>query len=219
VPGVESLVRLNPPLAAWAAPGSLSLTLHVIPLENRKCRAAGTVLAARRDVSSNGEEVSATSHAGFASFPSIVLVVHDDADTAEMYERLLELDDRELWVTSAIAREAIEYALDLRPDVILSDVGPGASPDGTEFLRQLADDVVLRQTPVVLVVSDPPPSVAIAHTVLVKPLEPDVLVASVRRAVQSARGQARRVNTVRHAVAARMARAARTLKAAGRAGA
>jgi DNA-binding response OmpR family regulator len=178
-------------------------------------------LAPPSDVSANEEELSAGGETAFASFPSIVLVVHDDVETAEMYEGLLDLADRELWVTSAIPREAIEYALDLRPDVILSDLSTGPALDGTEFLRQLADHAELRHTPLVLVVSDLSSSAAAAaaHTVLVKPLEPNALVASVRRAIRGARGQARRVNTVRHAVAARMARAARTLKAAGRAGA
>ena len=50
----------------------------------------------------------------------LALVVNDAGDTSEIYERLLS--DAGLWVTSCPEREAIDYARDVLPDVILSDI-------------------------------------------------------------------------------------------------
>ena len=70
--------------------------------------------------------------------PPIALVVNDDRDTAEIYERLLSGDG--LWVTSCSEREAFEYARDVLPDLILSDldVRPGAF--GRDILQRFRDD-------------------------------------------------------------------------------
>lgn len=86
-----------------------------------------------------------------APSPSIALVVNDDRDTSEVYERLLSGDG--LWVTSCAEREAIEYARDVLPDVILFDVDvrPGAS--GRDLLQHFHEEPGLRDVPVALIAS------------------------------------------------------------------
>ena len=68
--------------------------------------------------------------------PSIALVVNDAGDTSEIYERLLS--DAGLWVTSCPEREAINYARDVLPDVILSDIDVRPSLRNLPPLRPLA---------------------------------------------------------------------------------
>lgn len=143
------------------------------------------------------------------SGPSIALIVDDDRDTAEIYERLLSNDG--WWVTSCSEREAFEYAHGVEPDLILSDVDvrPGASGPGV--LQRLREDPLFRGLPVVLVAASSPDAPTAAHVdlVLVKPVEPRQLLESVRAMLQQT-GRTRS-RTLRESVAAVLARSQRAI--------
>lgn len=147
--------------------------------------------------------------------PPIVLVVHDAAEGIEMYERLLDDGENALWITAAVMREAVDYALDLRPDVILCDVDAAGASAGDEFLRQLRGDPRLRQTAVLLVVGSTPTGAraAAADGILLKPVRPEQLVASVYAAAVQAKAF-RGTTTIRKAVAAAIARSNRARRSA-----
>ena len=144
--------------------------------------------------------------------PPIALVVNDDRDTAEIYERLLSGEG--MWVTSCSEREAFEYARDVLPDLILSDldVRPGAS--GRDILQCFRDDPGLRDVPVVLIAALPPDGQTVQQvdTVLIKPVQPDSLLASVHAIVDRSRVLRARSRSLRHSVAAVLSRSQRAIE-------
>ena len=144
--------------------------------------------------------------------PSIALVVNDDCATAEIYERLLSGDG--LWVTSCSAREAFDYPRDVLPDLILSDldVRPGAS--GRDILQRFRDDPGLRDVPLVLIASSPPDGQTVqqVNSVLIKPVQPDNLLASVHAIVDKSRQLRDRSRSLRHSVAAVLCRSQRAIE-------
>lgn len=80
--------------------------------------------------------------------PPIVLLVEDDDDTRDLYNAALELSG--LWVAkTAEPEDALEYAADLRPDVILMDIGLPTSADGFSLARAFRSDPRLAQTPII----------------------------------------------------------------------
>ena len=120
--------------------------------------------------------------------PPIVLLVDDDEDTLEMYDDCLSAEG--YWVARAAnGLEALECALDLRPDAVVTDIGLGGDMDGTDLLRELRADAALREVPVLVVTGRGPrelPSLAGIETagLLLKPVAPETLasrVASVLR--------------------------------------
>ena len=151
--------------------------------------------------------------------PPIVLVVNDDALTLEMYERMLVAEPAdELWVTGGSQAEAIEYARDLRPDIIVSDVDVRASAPGREFLRQLRSDAVLEHVPVLLVAGSQPdgPILQLVDRVVLKPVDRETLVGNVRAVLRYSRHLRERSSTLRQSVGAVVARAQRALARAER---
>jgi CheY-like chemotaxis protein len=154
----------------------------------------------------------ASAHAaGIRPTPSIALVVNDDRDTSEVYERLLSGDG--LWVTSCTEREAIEYARDVQPDVILSDVDvrPGAS--GRDLLQHFHEEPGLREVPVVLIASClPDASTARQDTILVKPVEPTRLLATIHEVLERSRVLRHRSRTLRQSLGAVLARSRKAVE-------
>jgi CheY-like chemotaxis protein len=114
------------------------------------------------------------------AIPPIVLVVDDHADTVEMYEALLSA--RGFWVARASeALEAFEYAQDLRPDAIITDLGLPGDMDGADLIREIRADRALQDVPIVAVTGRDPMDVPSLHGIqisalLLKPVAPDTLL-------------------------------------------
>jgi CheY-like chemotaxis protein len=114
-----------------------------------------------------------------------VLVVDDSVDTVESMARLLKLHGYEVQ-TACGASEAIATALRWRPEFVLLDLGlPGL--DGYQVALRLRQEASCRGTVLVAVTGYDRPKdrqrsreAGIDHH-LVKPVEPDVLLALLSR--------------------------------------
>ena len=118
----------------------------------------------------------------------LVLVVEDDPETREFYRSVLMRDG---FATDEAHNgfQALEKAVASPPDLVLTDISvPGL--DGIELCRKLRMTPTTRDVPVLAVTGygdrHYPDRViqAGANQVLIKPLNPDVLVAEARRLVR-----------------------------------
>ena len=115
--------------------------------------------------------------------PPIILLVEDDADTRELYRAAFELEG--FWMAEAPgADEAFEYAQDVMPDAILTDIGLGGNGgDGIDLVRRLKALPKMRGIPVLAVTGrDPsqlPEHAGLFSDVLIKPILPDVLISRI----------------------------------------
>ena len=117
-----------------------------------------------------------------APLPPIVLLVEDDPDTRELYETALGLSG--LWVANARdVDDAIDYAVDLRPDVIIMDIDLPRPIDGITLARELREQSRLTNTPIVAVTgldrSMFEADATLFSEVLSKPVHLDLLVRRV----------------------------------------
>jgi CheY-like chemotaxis protein len=133
--------------------------------------------------------------------PPIVLVVDDHGDTVEMYDMLLSAQG--YWVARASnAIDAFEYAHELLPDAIVTDLGLPGDMDGAELIRQLRADPALCNVPILAVTGRDPRDVPSLSGVkvaglLLKPVAPETLVARVEAALaQSSALRARSAKTI-----------------------
>jgi CheY-like chemotaxis protein len=123
----------------------------------------------------------------------LILVIEDDIAARKLYaERLSQagLDVAE----AHNGLQAAEKAFDLRPDIIVTDLGlPGI--DGYELCRRLQRDYRTARTPIVAITGRYFSSADVArarregcHAVLIKPFVAEDLVAEIRRALESTGG-------------------------------
>jgi CheY-like chemotaxis protein len=122
----------------------------------------------------------------------LVLVVDDYQDAREMYAEYLSFSGFRV-VEASTGTEAVEKALELRPDVILMDLSlPGM--DGWAATRQLKNDERTRLIPVValtghaLAGASEGARLAGCDAFVTKPCLPDELVIEVRRMLQGSDG-------------------------------
>jgi len=131
---------------------------------------------------------------GTASVPPIVLIVDDHDETLDLYDTLLS--GQGYWVARAAnGLEALEYAQDLQPDAVVTDVGLPGDMDGTDLIRELRADGKLSKVPVLVVTGRSPrdlPSFAglPISGLLLKPVAPETLVARLQHILQSGNGGA-----------------------------
>jgi two-component system chemotaxis response regulator CheY len=115
--------------------------------------------------------------------PPIVLIVDDDDDTLQLFDALYS--DRGYWVARAESGlQALEYAQDLQPNAIVTDIGLPGDMDGTDLIRELRADDKLCHVPVLVVTGRMPrdlPSFAglPVSGLLLKPVAPETLVTTV----------------------------------------
>ena len=150
--------------------------------------------------------------------PPIVLVVTDDPLTLEMCERLLGIETQhELWVTGSAQVEAIEYARDLWPDIIVSDLDLRIGANGPALLGDLRAMPKLEQVPVVLVAAVEPDAriVQLVDRVLLKPIDPVTFLAEVRDVLEYSKHLRARSSTLRRSITAVLARSQRVLNRSG----
>ena len=123
------------------------------------------------------------------SLPPIVLFLDDERDILEMYSAHFEAEG--VWVaTAASAREGIIAVQELRPDLIVTDIGFGGEPSGATFAQAMKERRETWGIPLIvltgLAIEDMPPTVkADADLFLRKPVAPQALLVSVRRLLES----------------------------------
>src|SRR3954469_8786656 len=125
------------------------------------------------------------------SIPPIVLLVEDDRDTLEMYSAFFEMSG--VWVaTSTSPIEAIDAVDELKPDVVVTDVGFSGEPLGLELVHTLKARADTRGIPLIVLsgraLDDLPVATRqTADVCLEKPVLPDLLLDNVRRLVSRSR--------------------------------
>ena len=122
--------------------------------------------------------------------PSLVLIVDNDESTRDMYaERLIFAGFRV--IQAAAIDDAMEKAIQLRPDVITTDLGR-STEDGCNLCTLLKGDTRTRQIPVLAVTAWATGGYierargAGCDSVLIKPCLPDVFLAEIQRLLQHA---------------------------------
>ncbi len=116
-----------------------------------------------------------------------MLVVDDNTNTLSAYDELLSAEG--YWVACATSGlEALDCARDLKPDVIVTDVGLSGDMDGTELIRRLRADPGLAEVPVLVVTGRTPrelPSFTGLQMsgLLLKPVAAETLVSRVTQAL------------------------------------
>ncbi len=133
--------------------------------------------------------------------PPIVLLVEDDADTLAMYATYFESSG--VWVaTSTRPAEALDAVQELKPDVVVTDLGFQGEPLGVDLVHTLKTAEPVRDIPLIVLSGQslenlPPDTRAEADLCLVKPVLPDRLLASVRELIVQARELRKRSETAR----------------------
>jgi len=126
-----------------------------------------------------------------ADLPSIILLVEDDPDTRDMYSVYSETQG--LWVAGATnPAEAIQAVDELKPDLIVTDLGFDGQPLGLEFVDVLRRHDATAAVPVILLTGRSPDAVpaetrAQADLCLVKPVLPADLAKQVQALLSKAR--------------------------------
>jgi CheY-like chemotaxis protein len=117
------------------------------------------------------------------SVPPIVLIVEDDLDTRDLYETVFNLAG--FWVAEAPdAEAAFQHALELQPDVIVTDIGLAGRCDGVDLASRLHAVPRMADVPVIAVTGRNLAEIgteAEFSELLQKPVTPDMLVETTRR--------------------------------------
>jgi CheY-like chemotaxis protein len=152
-----------------------------------------------------------------AAVPPIILLVEDDPDTRDMYSVFFESEG--MWVAGATnPGEAIQAVDELKPDLIVTDLGFQGQPLGLEFVDLLKRRGSTAAVPVILLSGRTPDTIpaetrAQADLCLLKPVLPADLMEQVNllltksRAVrarnETALGKARDLRERSNAIIAR----------------
>jgi DNA-binding response OmpR family regulator len=136
------------------------------------------------------------------SLPPIVLLLDDERDILEMYSTHFQAEG--VWVaTAASAQEGVAAVEELRPDVVITDIGFGSEPSGALFVEALRGRADTARIPLIvltgLAIAELPEHVRHdADLFLQKPVAPHALLQNVHRLLESAqtlRGRSERART------------------------
>jgi CheY-like chemotaxis protein len=132
-------------------------------------------------------------HPGSASsdVPPVVLFVDDDHDTLDMYSTYFELSGMGVARTRTPA-DALRRIAELRPDLIVTDLGFDGRESGSAFVHTLKTGPETRDIPLILLSGRaaehvPAATIREADLCLVKPVLPDALLTDVQRLIDAAR--------------------------------
>ena len=123
------------------------------------------------------------------TLPPIVLLLDDERDILEMYSAHFEAEG--VWVaTAASAREGLIAVEELRPDLIVTDIGFGGEPSGATFAQAVKERAETSGIPLIVLTGlanqDMPSTVKEdADLFLRKPVAPQALLLNVRRLLES----------------------------------
>jgi CheY-like chemotaxis protein len=139
------------------------------------------------------------------SVPPIVLLLDDERDILEMYTAHFEAEG--VWVaTAASAREGMIAVEELRPDLVVTDIGFGSEVSGATFAQALKERPETAAIPLIvltgLATQDMPSSVKEdADLFLRKPVTPQALLLNVQRLLESSHALRARSERLRARVA------------------
>lgn len=132
--------------------------------------------------------MAASAHVTSPRLPR-VLVVEDDPETRQFYSGALARDGFDV-DEAHNGNQALEKALEVAPDLILTDIAvPGM--DGIELCRRLRADARTRSVPVLAITGyddrqyPDRARIAGADHVLTKPCDADVIVREARRLIDA----------------------------------
>ena len=135
------------------------------------------------------------------ALPPIVLLLDDERDILEMYATHFQAEG--VWVaTAASAREGLAAVEELRPDLVITDIGFGAEASGATFVEALRGRPETRDIPLIvltgLLAAELPGHVRQdADLFLRKPVAPDALLLNVTRLLESSKTLRERSNRAR----------------------
>jgi two-component system, cell cycle response regulator DivK len=109
----------------------------------------------------------------------LALVIDDDDDTREVYAEVLRLEGISVEVASD-GQEALQKAVELLPDIIITDLSMPIM-DGWETIRRLRADERTRRIPIIVCTGEEAPSGTWADLLLTKPCPLDTLLFEVRQ--------------------------------------
>jgi CheY-like chemotaxis protein len=147
------------------------------------------------------EMTHAASAAASDDLPPIVLLVEDDADTLAMFAAYFESSG--VWVaTSTQPGEALEAVEELKPDLVVTDLGFQGKPLGVGLVHTLKTSETTKGIPLIVLTGDsvqdlPPDTRSEANLCLVKPVLPDALLTSVRELIAQSQALRKRLHPVR----------------------
>jgi CheY-like chemotaxis protein len=124
-----------------------------------------------------------------AALPPIVLMVEDDPDMLDMYSTYFESDG--VWMATAVSPdEGLGAVEELRPDVVITDIGFGGQPDGVDFVHMLKERPETRNIPLIVLTGLPAADLPEtmrhgADLFLRKPVPAQALLVNVRRLMES----------------------------------
>lgn len=124
-----------------------------------------------------------------SAFPPIVLLVEDDLDMLDMYSTYFQAEG--LWVGTARSPDkGLEAVNELRPDVVISDIGFYGSPTGVNFVQMMKDRSDTRGIPLIVLTGLPTSDLPAemrhdADLFLRKPISAEGLLDHVRRLLES----------------------------------
>jgi two-component system, chemotaxis family, chemotaxis protein CheY len=124
---------------------------------------------------------------GSPDVPSVVLFVDDDADTLDMYSTYFELAGMSV-AKSRTPADALKRVADLRPDLVVTDLGFAGQPDGVQLVEALKGGADTQNVPVIVLSGQsaehvPAEVLRRADLCLVKPVLPDALLMDVQRLI------------------------------------
>jgi DNA-binding response OmpR family regulator len=142
----------------------------------------------------------------------IILLIEDDADTRDMYHMSLELDGFRV-VESATGVDALVRAVEVKPDLVVTDIGLRGGIDGVRVAEELKSDIRTAAVPVLALTGTDPrtlgPAPGLFEQVLLKPVLPEELSARVRSVLEQSRALRDRSHQVRRRLPALFKRAHR----------
>ena len=120
----------------------------------------------------------------------LVLLVEDDADTREMYLVALEFDGFRVIETSSAA-DALNTAIEIQPDIVVTDIGLRGGIDGMGIAAGLKRNALTARVPVLAVTGREAASLgesaSLFDDVLVKPVLPERLSSQIRVVLERSR--------------------------------
>ena len=122
--------------------------------------------------------------------PPIILIVEDDAATREMYHTSLEFEG--FWVIEAsMGNDAVDRAAEIKPDIIVTDLGLVGPMDGLSLAQHLRSDTRTARIPLLGVTGRDPQTLgeksALFEDVLFKPVLPDRLAEKIKETLRRSR--------------------------------
>ena len=136
--------------------------------------------------------------------PPVVLLVEDDLDTRDMYHMALEFGGYVV-IDAEDGTRALTSAIEIQPDVIVTDIGLRGGPDGVGLARGLRQNPKTADIPLLAVTGRDPRALGddsgLFDEVLLKPVLPEVLIGHIQSTLAQSRELQRRSAEARERVA------------------